>query len=123
MPGLSRAEVAARAGVDIAYVDELIAGRVLAPVGDGTFSVDDVRRIGILRALQEAGLPLDGLAAGFAQGVISLDFMSNPEYDRFATLSSETFAQASARTGVPLPLLGVIREAIGLGSANGHDLL
>src|SRR5207249_4946739 len=68
-------------------------------------------------------VPVARLAAGFAQGVISLDFMSNPEYDRFATLSSETFDQASARTGVPLPLLGVIREAIGLGSANGHDLL
>src|SRR5438552_17482454 len=102
MPGLSRAEVAARAGVDIAYVDELIAGRVLAPVGDGTFSVDDVRRIGILRALQDAGLPLDALAAGFAPAVTPPDFMSTPEHDRDATLSSATFAQASARPRAPV---------------------
>jgi adenylate cyclase len=123
MPGLSREEAATRAGVDVAYIDELIAARVLAAPGDDGFSTSDVRRVGILRSLQEAGLPLDGLAAGFAQGVVTLDFMNNPEYERFAGLSAETFEQASARTGVPLALLTVIREAIGLGSANGHDLL
>jgi adenylate cyclase len=123
MSGLSRDQAAARAGVDAAYIDELIAAGVLAAAGSDGFSTSDVRRIGVLRSLQEAGLPLDGLAAGFAQGVVTLDFMNNPEYERFAGLSGETFDQVSARTGVPVALLGVIREAIGLGSANGHDLL
>ena len=123
MPGLSREEAATRAGVDATYIDELVAARVLSAADDDGFTTSDVRRIGLLRALQEAGLPLDGLAAGFAKGVVTLEFLDNPEYDRFAGLSAETFDQVSARTEIPLALLAVIREAIGLGSARGHDLL
>jgi hypothetical protein len=34
-------------------------------------------------------------------------------YDRFGSYTTETFAQASERTGVPVDLLLVVREAAG----------
>jgi adenylate cyclase len=122
MSGLSRDETAARAGVDVAYVDELVAARILSPAQD-QFTIGDVRRIGIMRSLREAGLPLEDLAKGLAQGVLSLDFVDSPEYGRFAGLSGETFQEVSTRTGIELPMLTLIREAIGLGAPRPQDLL
>jgi adenylate cyclase len=123
MSGLSRQETAERAGVEVAYVDELIDAGVLTPDSAGSLFADDVKRAGIVRSLQEAGLPLDGIANGLRQGVLSLDFVTGVEYSRFTGISNETFGAASVRTGVPLPLLTMIREAIGLGSANPTDRL
>lgn len=123
MGDLNRQEVAERAGVEAAYVDTLITAGVLAPDAADRLTVDDVKRVGILRALEEAGLPFDGLTAGLQQGVLSLAFVSSPEYSRFKGISGETFEAASSRTGVPLPLLAMIREAIGLGTANPNDRL
>ncbi len=42
-------------------------------------------------------------------------------YDRIASLTGETFRQASERTGVPIDLLLVIREAIGFAVAEPDD--
>jgi adenylate cyclase len=123
MVGLSRHQSAARAGVDEAYLDELIAAGLLKPDERHELSLADVRRVGIIRSLQEAGLPLDGLAAGLDRGVVGLDFVSSAEYERFAGLGTETFEAVSARTGVPIPMLTMIREAIGLGTARPSDLV
>ncbi|HYN70431.1 MAG TPA: adenylate/guanylate cyclase domain-containing protein [Candidatus Eisenbacteria bacterium] len=123
MSGLTRQEVAERADVEVAYVDQLLAVAVLTPDSAGSLTADDVKRAGIMRSLQDAGLPLDGIANGLRQGVLSLDFVTSVEYSRFTGISDETFEAASVRTGVPLPLLTMIREAIGLGSANPKDRL
>ena len=120
---MTRQEVAERAGVEVAYVDELIAVAILMLDSADSLTADDVRRAGIVRSLQEAGLPLDGIATGLRQGVLSLDFVTSVEYSRFTGISGETFEAASVRTGIPLPLLTMIREAMGLGSANPMDRL
>jgi adenylate cyclase len=122
MSGLSRQDGAARAGVDAGYVDELVAAGVLAPAEDG-LTTGDVRRIGILRSLQEIGLPLESIARGLEHGVLSLDFVDSPDYARFAGLADETFETVSRRTGVELPLLTAIREAVGLGAARPGDFI
>ncbi|MEA2674236.1 MAG: hypothetical protein QOI92_1428 [Chloroflexota bacterium] len=101
MPGLTREEAASGAGVDVGYVDELSAAGVLPRRKDG-YTPGDVRRIRVMESLQEAGLPLDEMVAGFQQDILTLDFVDQPEYDRMATLSNETFEQVSFRTGVPL---------------------
>jgi hypothetical protein len=44
---------------------------------------------------------------------MSLAFMGSPAYERFTALTNETFAEASQRTGVPVELLMVVREAAG----------
>src|SRR5437660_1478031 len=44
-------------------------------------------------------------------------------YERFASLAAETFRQVSDRTGIPLELLMVIREAIGMAQPSPDDRL
>jgi adenylate cyclase len=120
MPGLTAAEAADQAGVDTAYVQELVGAGILHPA-DGGFSPGDVRRIGIVRTLREAGLPLEALVKGLRTGLLGLDFVDGPEYDRFPTLTRETFQEVSDRTGVPLSLLGVLRETVGFGAVRPED--
>jgi class 3 adenylate cyclase/transcriptional regulator with XRE-family HTH domain len=121
---LTREEIAKRAGVSPEHVAELIEAGVVTPDDQGRLTTSDIRRIGMVQSMLLAGLPLDGLAEGLRRGVLSLDFVSQLEYvERFSMLSSETFEQASARTGVPLASLLVIREAIGLGTAHPGDRL
>lgn len=49
--------------------------------------------------------------------------MDSPMYERFAALSSLTFQQLSDKTGVPVELLMVIREAIGSAQPTPTDLV
>jgi adenylate cyclase len=121
MTRLTTAEAAERAGVPAAYVEELVRLRILRPDDVGLFATSDVRRIGMLRTFERAGLPLESIAGGFERGLLTLDFVDQPEYERMAALSSDTFAAVSARTGVPVALLGLIREATGLGAARPDD--
>jgi adenylate cyclase len=123
MAGFTRPETAARAGVAESYVDELVAAGLLKPDALDGLTMADVRRVGLIRSLQEAGVPLDGLVAGLDRGVVELGFVDSEEYERFAGLGVETFEEVSARTDVPLPLLTMIREAIGLGAARPTDLV
>jgi adenylate cyclase len=120
---LSPQEAAARAGVAPAFVDELVAAGVLSPDADDRMTEVDVRRVGIVQAMLAAGLPLAGIGKGIRDGLFSLDFVETPEYERFAGVGSETFAAASERTGVPLELLSLVREATGLGAARAEDRL
>lgn len=112
---LSRDAVAARAGTDRPQVDELVAAGVLAPGPGDTFTEGDARRIVVVRGLLEVGLPLPALGEAIGSGLLSLDFADSPVYRRFATLTTETFTEAAARTGIPIELLAVLREASGWG--------
>jgi adenylate cyclase len=123
MAELSRQEAAARAGVGVDYIDRLIAAGILMPNGDDRLPVGAVRRAGLMWSLEEGGLPLDGIAAGIRSGELSLDFVDTPMYERFAVLSRETFQEASVRTGVPLQLLTLIRDANGSSPAHANDLI
>ena len=48
-----------------------------------------------------------------SEGSPALGFMDAPAYERFATLSDETFELLSERTGLPVDLVMLIREAAG----------
>ncbi|MEP6680267.1 MAG: adenylate/guanylate cyclase domain-containing protein, partial [Chloroflexota bacterium] len=117
----SRTEVAERAGVEAAYVDHLAQLTILTPDQRDRFSPGDVRRVLMVRALEGAGIPLEELGAAITRGELSLAFMDTASYERFSALSGETFAGLSARTGVPLQLLMVIREAIGSAQPSPDD--
>jgi adenylate cyclase len=109
----SRQEAAERGGVSVDEIAPLVDLGILSPDDGGRFSAGDVRRIGLIHSFVAAGIPLDGLAAGLRQGRLSLAWLDSPSYDRFASYSGDTFEELSARTGVPVELLMVIREAIG----------
>jgi adenylate cyclase len=123
MSGYTRDEAAERAGVEPAYVVRLVDLGILAPEEPGRFSPGDVRRVLMARSLEDAGISLDGVGAAIQRGSLSLDFMDTAAYERFAALAPETFGQVSERTGIPVELLTVIREAIGLAQPSPDDRL
>ena len=118
---LSRVETAERAGISLEELDRLLAHRFLVPDADGRFSDGDVRRAGLVRSLEAAGIPLDGLRLAIERGSISLDFLDAPVYERFSALSDVTFEDLSERTGVPISLLTVIREVSGSSVPDPQD--
>jgi adenylate cyclase len=75
------------------------------------------------RSLEDAGIPLDAVGAAIERGALSLDFLDAAAYERFAALALETFGRVSERTGIPLELLMVIREAIGMEQPSPDDRL
>jgi adenylate cyclase len=111
MPGLSDSELASRAGVDPGFVEQLVQLGIVEPAGGG-HSEADVQRVRIMQTLEAAGLPMQGVSEALRRGVLTLDFMDIETYDRWASLSDTTYGDLSERTGVPLQLLTVIREAM-----------
>jgi len=108
----TRAELAATAGVAPAFIDRLCELGILTADADA-FTQGDMRRTRILHALDAAGLPLEAVGEGFRAGIIDLAFIDDPAFELFTGLTDETFAQVSARTGIPLEVLGAMREAAG----------
>jgi class 3 adenylate cyclase/DNA-binding transcriptional MerR regulator len=115
--------VAERAGVEPSYLVRLVDLGILAPEKPDRFSSGDVRRVLMARSLEEAGIPLEGVADAIRHGALSLDFFDAASYERFAALAAETFQQVSDRTGIPLELLMLIREAIGMAQPSPEDRL
>ncbi len=116
-------DAAERAGVDPSYLTRLVELGILSPGEPDRFSVGDVRRVLMARSLEDAGIPLDSLGRAIRDGALSLDFMDATGYERFAGLTTETFQEVSDRTGIPLELLTVIREAIGMAEPLPEDRL
>ena len=113
MAEYSRADAANRSGVDPGYLDRLIELGIISPDSTDRLTKGDVRRAQMAQTLENAGIALESLAASIERGHGDLAFMDAPTYERFATLSDETFEGLSRRTGLPLNLLMLIREATG----------
>ena len=119
--GHSREELAGRAGVDPDFVDRLVELGILNPEGGDGFSPGDVRRARWIQSLERAGVPLEGMAAAVRDGVLTFSYLDATAFDRFAGLSSTTFRELSERTGAPLDLLQVVREALGFAAPHPED--
>ncbi len=107
------AEAAERAGVSVEELSRLVELGILKPDAENRFTPRHLRRAGLVQSLAAAGIPLDGLGAAMQSGQVSLNFLDEPAYERFSALSGVTFAQLAERTGVPVQLLMLIREATG----------
>jgi DNA-binding transcriptional MerR regulator len=106
-------DVADRAGVANDDVVMLVELGILSSGPDGHFSQGDVRRVRLMQTLERAGMPLQEVAAAVQSGNLSLGFLDTAAYDRLASLSEVTFQEVSGKTGIPVDLLMVIREAVG----------
>jgi adenylate cyclase len=113
-------DVAEQAGVDLEYVTRLIDAGLLR-AADGTFGEGDVRRARLYSGLERAGLPMNALVEALRNDELSFDFLDHPVYDRFSRLSPMTFRDVSSQDGIPLELLLVVREAMGLAQADADD--
>ena len=121
MSGYSRQEVAQRAGVNADYVDRLVELGILTPGTADGFSPGDVLTARWVQGLERAGVPLEGMAAAVQDGSLSFSFMDVAAFDRFPALSNVTFHELSERTGIPMDLLKVVREAIGFAEPRPED--
>jgi adenylate cyclase len=121
--GYSAEDAAQRAGVEPPYIARLTELGIITPEEPGNFSPGDIRRALMARSLEDAGIPLDGVADALHRGALSLGFLDAPSYERFAALAPETFQEVSDRTGIPLELLMVVREAIGMAQPSPDDRL
>ena len=113
MAEYTRAEAAHRAALDGAYLDRLIDLGLIQPDGDDRLARTDIRKAQILRTLEDAGIAPERVAQGLSSAGMSLAFLESPVYERFATFSDDTFRTLSERTGLPLELVLLIREAAG----------
>ena len=120
MQGFDLVEAAERGGVDVAELTRFVELGIVTPDGEGRFSAGDLRRVGLVQSLREAGIPLDELGAAVRNGQVSLGFLDAPAFERFSALWGDTFARQAERTGVPVELLTFIREAAG-SLATGPD--
>jgi adenylate cyclase len=114
MDGLSAAGLADLAGVTEAEVQRLVdLGILEARDHAGPFLAADAQKVRLATACEEAGLPMEGIAAAIRSGRLSFAFLEAAPYRRWAVRSSRTYRQVSQETGVPLELLGSFLEAIG----------
>jgi adenylate cyclase len=120
--GYSSEEVAQRAGVDLEYVDQLLDLGILTDGGDG-FSSGDVLTARWVRGFDQVGIPLEGMGAAVRDGSLSFSFMDVAAFDRFPGLSTTNFHELSGRTGIPMDLLKVVREAIGFAEPGPDDFV
>ncbi len=123
MTWYSGEDVAERAGVEPSFLVRLVDLGILAPEGPDRFSPGDVRRVLMASSLEGAGIPIDDVAGAIRHGALSLEFLDAAAYERFSAIGAETFQQVSDRTGIPLELLTVIREAIGMAQPSPDDRL
>jgi len=117
----TRDEVAERAGVDPAYVDRLVELGIVRPDPGGAFSQGDVRRASWMHSLDVAGVPLEGIATAVRDGLLSFGYLDASAFDQFAQVSDTTFAELSERTGLPMTMLNVVREALGFAEPHPED--
>jgi adenylate cyclase len=119
--GLSRQQIAERAGVDAGYVQRLVDAGVLAPATGGAFTEGDVRRARLYEGLERTGLPLQALREAVDAGELSFGWLDRPLYELIAAFSARSFRDVAAETDIPLELLMVVREAIGFALPDPDD--
>jgi hypothetical protein len=96
MEGYLREALAKRAGVEAEYVDRLLELGILDDPGpDSGFLVGDVRRVRMLRGLEDGGLPLDAIATAVRRGDLSFRFLDLESWDWYGGFLNKTYEELS----------------------------
>src|SRR5262245_35111777 len=118
---LSRERLADRGGVEPGYVDRLAALGILTAADDGTFAASVRRVVRLVHSFDGSGITPEHIGEAIQSGQLSLGFLDQPSYDRFAGLSDTTFREVSERSDIPVDALTIVREAMGYGTASPGD--
>jgi len=117
MNELSASELADLAGVTEAEVERMVdLGVLVARQGAAPFLASDVQKLRLATACEQAGLPMDGIAAAIRAGRLSFAFLEAQQYQRYqryVARSSPTYRQMSQETGIRLELLRRTLESAG----------
>jgi hypothetical protein len=115
MGGITREELAQRAGVPTEFVDRLVEHGIVIPAdGDAPFARGDVRTVRFVHGLERGGVRLDAVASAVQSGALSFTFFDAAYWERFGGLTGTTYRELSAETGLSLELLHAMRESRGL---------
>src|SRR5688500_8235037 len=114
MNALSAPGLADLAGVTEAEVQRLVDLGILVPRdGADPFLETDAQKVRLATACEQAGLPMEGIAAAIQAGRLSFAFLEAAPHRRWAVRSGLTYRQVSQESGIPLELLGSALEATG----------
>jgi adenylate cyclase len=114
--------LAQRAGVPVEFVDRLVELRIVSSDGaESGFSPGDLRRSKFVHGLEKGGVPLDAVGEAVRSGALSLAFFDAQSWDRFGGLSTKTYRELSAETGLSLELLWSVRESMGYARPGPDD--
>jgi adenylate cyclase len=114
MNGLSASGLADLAGTTVAEVQRMVdLGILVARDGVDPFLDTDVQKVRLAVACEQAGLPMEGIAAAIRAGRLSFAFLEAAPFRRWAVRSARTYRQVSEETGVPLDTLGAVLESMG----------
>jgi len=114
MDGLSASGLADLAGTTAAEVERLVElGILVARDGADPFLAADVQKVRLAAACEQAGLPMEGIAAAVRVGRLSFAFLEGAPYRRWAVRSTRTYRQVSQEAGIPLDTLGAVLESMG----------
>jgi adenylate cyclase len=116
-----RATLSERTGLDPAVIDEMIETGAVSASAGSRFTEGDLRRVIVVRELEQSGLPLAALGAALQAHQLSLAFVDEPGFARVAALSTKTFEDVAHETGMSLGLVMSIREAIGFAPPTPND--
>ncbi len=108
---LSAAEVAVRAGVDVADVERMAALGLLS--SGERYGGGDVRRVLLGVACERAGLPLDAIAESVRERRLSFAFLDAPVYRRWAERSPRTYREVAEENGLEFGAMRATLEAMG----------
>ncbi|HET9672599.1 MAG TPA: adenylate/guanylate cyclase domain-containing protein [Actinomycetota bacterium] len=109
----ARERLAAAAGVDLGFVERLV-GEGAIPPGDGatSYTPTDVRRVRLLHAWHDAGLPVEGIMAQVRSGSLSIGWLDTPVVGRAQRLE-RTVEELAAELGEDPAKLASLYESIG----------
>jgi adenylate cyclase len=114
-------EAAQRSGISPDELRRLVELGIIVPDAEDRFTAGHVRRVGLVEGLTAAGISPDDLGTAIRSGQVSLDFLDEPVFERFSALSGVTFARFAERSGAPVQLLVLIREAAGSPAPHPDD--
>jgi hypothetical protein len=98
--GLTREALAERAGVDVGYVYQLVElGIIVPPEAGSLFSGGDVRRVRLVRGLEEGGLSVEGMGTAVRNGDLSFGFLDLPSWDWYGGFVGKTMERSARRPG------------------------
>jgi adenylate cyclase len=116
-----RVTLSQRTGVSLDELDRMVELGVLEASAGTQFTEGDRRRAIVIQEFERGGLPLEKLSEAMRANKVSLAFVDEPGFERFASLAGETFADLAQSTGLPVGLLLAIREAMGFAQPEPTD--
>ena len=112
---MSADQLAERAGISVARLEQLLGIGVLAPGPDHTFDWADVQRISIVAAYESAGIHVEDIAAALRDGNMTFAYSASI-YPPPAPETGSSVSDIATEGGVPTEFLRDIYLALGLPS-------